>query len=137
LRSKFIFNIPLGSEWIDEKLLQTNQNTMPTELKTAEQELNINSEQLNKNHPDFKTTIKKIKNNYTGKIPRDWITPMLPDLPSISETQKYLTNNNISINMPILEDQISQPISKLSENTSSLKDFHLNSSQNQNHLNQY
>ena len=78
---------------------------MPTELKTAEQELNINSEQLNKNHPDFKTTIKKIKNNYTGKIPRDWITPMLPDLPSISETQKYLTNNNISINMPILEDQ--------------------------------
>jgi hypothetical protein len=104
LKSKFFFKLPLGPNWIKENLIQSVKSQLPLDLSTVETELNITREHLNRESPDFKTTIKKIKNKYLGEIPRDWITPLLPDLPSLNEVNKVLSENQLSLSLPLIDN---------------------------------
>jgi hypothetical protein len=105
LKNQFTFKLPLDSNWIKEGLDQYNKPLMPSEFNVIEEKLNITSDQLHTNSKDFKDSIKKIKENFAGPIPREWISPLLPDLPSLENTISYLNNHNISLTLPILDNQ--------------------------------
>jgi hypothetical protein len=104
LRGKFFFKLPLGPDWIKEGLIQSEKPNMPDKFSQIEEELGITSDNLHREHPDFKVTIKKIKDNYLGEIPREWIYPQLPDLPNLTSAQEALKSENIELSLPIIED---------------------------------
>jgi hypothetical protein len=78
---------------------------MPLEFNIIKEKLDINSAQLHTNSKDFKDSIKKIKENYAGPIPREWISPLLPDLPSLENSISYLNQHNIPLILPISDNQ--------------------------------
>ena len=94
----------MGPDWIKEGLTQSEKPNIPDKLSLIEEELGITSDKLNRDHPDFNTTIKLIKDNYTGEIPREWISPLLPDLPNLTSTQEILESKDITLSLPIVED---------------------------------
>jgi hypothetical protein len=104
LKAKFFFKLPLSPEWIKENLIQSIKPKLPTDFSTLETELNITKEQLNRDSPDFNYTIKKIKNKYLGNIPREWITPLLPDLPDLNEANSILLENQSPLTLPLLDN---------------------------------
>jgi hypothetical protein len=105
LKQKFFFKLPLGPEWIRENLVQDERPHIPDNVEELKNQLNITDEQLHRDSSTFPQTFKKIKDTYQGSIPREWILPILPNLPSITETKEQLEKSNINITLPLIEDQ--------------------------------
>jgi hypothetical protein len=78
---------------------------MPSNFIEVQKDLGINADQLHRESEDFTQSIRKIKTNYYGKIPGEWITPILPDLPSLEEAITYINNNKIPITLPLPENE--------------------------------
>ncbi|CAG8735443.1 310_t:CDS:1, partial [Acaulospora colombiana] len=70
------------------------------------EELEITSNKLNREHPEFIVTVKTIKEKYFGRIPKEWIISILPDLPNLKETQTILRSESSTITLPIIEDKL-------------------------------
>jgi hypothetical protein len=105
LKQKFFFKLPLGPEWINENLVQDERPYVPNTVEELKDQLNITDDQLHRDSPTFPQTIKKIKDTYQGLIPREWILPILPNLPSLIETKEQLEKKDINITLPLVEDQ--------------------------------
>ncbi|CAG8502650.1 2990_t:CDS:2 [Acaulospora colombiana] len=63
--------------------------------------------------PTISQTLKKIKNTYQGVISREWMSPVLPMLPSMVEVQEHLNKIDINITLPLMDDQYLTPAIKL------------------------
>jgi hypothetical protein len=105
LKEKFFFKLPLGPEWIKEGLTQLEKPKMPDNFNYIEEELGITKEQLHRESEKFTEAIRKIKASFSGKIPNEWISPLLPELPNLNEAINHLKAIKSSINLPLLEDQ--------------------------------
>ncbi|CAG8568887.1 6289_t:CDS:2, partial [Acaulospora colombiana] len=104
LKTEFFFKLPIGPEWIKEGLIQSEKPHIPSNFSQVKEELEITSNKLNREHPEFTVTIKIIKEKYFGRIPKQWITLILPDLLNLEEAQTILKSESNTITLSIIED---------------------------------
>jgi len=117
LNSKYFFKLPLGPEWIKENLTQTTKPKLPVHFSAVEEELGISKGLLDRDHPAFEKTIRTIKSNYQGEIPREWISLLLPDLSDLESTKNILEKRKIKIELPFMDNNL------LDENVKHLRKY--------------
>ncbi|CAG8477730.1 5096_t:CDS:1, partial [Acaulospora colombiana] len=86
------------------RFIQSEKPHIPSNFSQVEEELGITSDKLNREYPEFTVTVKIIKEKYFGHIPKQWITPILPDLPNLEKAQTILRSESSTITLPIIED---------------------------------
>jgi len=77
---------------------------MPENFDTIVSELGISKEELDINHQDFRRSVNEIKNKYQGEIPREWISPVVPDLPPLQKAKEVIKEKNLPISLPLIDN---------------------------------
>jgi hypothetical protein len=106
LEQEYRFTLPLGPQWVQPNIQQTNKSKLPSKIQDVDPSLNLG--QFMSKDENFKGKIKSLHDFYEfHRIPENWFEiPRIPLPKDTSIINQILKDKNTYIQVPLVDNDL-------------------------------